>query len=421
MLKKKHKPFTLPSGSLVDHWQNNRPFFDGKGLRQIIPLAGDGQLGDDKESSRQFRSFLAELPLVDLTRYADECLRGMEDKKRRFPDAGLALQDVINETGTRIGFSVAHGRYQGLPGQSGHDGLWRVEDDPRTLIVEVKTSDRHRLSLDATVAKYRRLLATESRVDSNSAAFLVVVGREDTGGLEAQIRGSRYAWDCRMISVDALMRLAKLREETDSLNVARQIREILFPKEFTKLDEIVEALFLTAEDSKQGGESAPVKNILLSGKIPMGGTHAILAFQDGCMDVAGRRLKRHFSRRARSFYSASGGHLGALCFVSRFHETRRMFWYTIYAPQKESAIATPEAYFVLGCGSPDNVLLIPKDKFFPLLDLIPQHSHKDRGKCWHVKILLREGRLIVSGKKGTTPMDLTDFLISSGKRELGDA
>jgi len=34
---------------------------------------------------------------------------------------------------------------------------------------------------------------------------LIVVGRQDTGELEAQIRGSRHAWDIRLISAEALL------------------------------------------------------------------------------------------------------------------------------------------------------------------------------------------------------------------------
>ena len=421
MSKKVQKPSASSGETLAELWRNNRSFFDGKQFRQIIPFAGDGHLRDGGVTSLQIRAFLAELPLANLACYADQCLHGLGDKRERFPDAGLALQDIVNETGVRIGFSVEFGRYSGVRGQSGHDGLWQVADDPRALIVEAKTSDRHRLSLDGSVAAYRKLLAEEGRIDKESASFLVVVGREDTGELEDQIRGSRYARECRMISVDALMRLAKLREEIDSPAATRQVREILFPREFTKLDAIVEALFFTAEDSKQGGESAPSESIGLSGEVPPSRTGAILAFQDGCVDVAGARLGMNLIRRARAFYSAAGGKAGVLCFVSRFHEERRMYWFTIYADQREVVSAIPEAHFVFGCGSPDNVLLIPKDRFFSLLDRIPQHSHKDRGKCWHVKILLREdGRLIVPGRRGRPPADdLTDCLVSSGKRKLG--
>ena len=408
------------SGNLVGRWLENPSFFAGLEIHQIVPLAGDGQLADGEESSRQFRAFLAELSPKDLSCYAGQCLKKMGGKKSRFPDAGFALQDIVNQTGVCIGFSVEAGLYRGVAGQSGHDGIWRMAGDPRALIVEVKTSDAYRAHLDR-LAGYRRLLAAEGLVDADSTSFLVVVGREDTGELEDQIRGSRLARDLRMISVDALMRLAKLREDIDSPDAARRVREILFPKEFTKLDELVESLFFTAEDYKRESESdSPEIGAIFGGDVLPSKTSAIRLFQEECMDVVRKRLGLNLVRRERSFYFAANGKAGAWCGVSRFHEDRRMYWFTIYRDHRDAAAAVPNMHFVFGCGSPDNVLLIPKDRFFSLLEEISLHSHKDRGKCWHVKILLREnGRLVVSRKKGRPPVDLTDCLIASGKRDLG--
>jgi hypothetical protein len=50
-------------------------------------------------------------------------------------------------------------------------------------------------------------LITSGQLKEDQSSILIVVGREDTGDLEAQIRGSRHAWDVRLISVDALLRL----------------------------------------------------------------------------------------------------------------------------------------------------------------------------------------------------------------------
>jgi len=82
------------------------------------------------------------------------------------------------------------------------------------VIVEVKTTDAYRISLD-TIAGYRTRLQEQDTVGKNTS-ILLVVGREDTGELEAQVRGSRHAWDVRLISVDALVSLVKLKETTGS-------------------------------------------------------------------------------------------------------------------------------------------------------------------------------------------------------------
>ena len=58
--------------------------------------------------------------------------------------------------------------------------------------MEVKTTDTYRIDLD-TLAGYRRALIQGGSITEERASLLIVVGREDTGDLEAPIRGSRHA------------------------------------------------------------------------------------------------------------------------------------------------------------------------------------------------------------------------------------
>jgi hypothetical protein len=69
-----------------------------------------------------------------------------------------------------------------------------------------------------------------------SSSILIVVGRIDTGELEAQVRGSRHSWDVRVISVDALLKLARLKQETDDPETAEKIRALFIPVDYTRLD-----------------------------------------------------------------------------------------------------------------------------------------------------------------------------------------
>ena len=62
------------------------------------------------------------------------------------------------------------------------------------------------------IASYRRELIASAQLDEERSSILIVVGRQDTGDLEAHVRGSRHAWDVRLISVDALLRLMFLKE-----------------------------------------------------------------------------------------------------------------------------------------------------------------------------------------------------------------
>lgn len=232
--------------ALLDLWQHSRGQIEGKHIQQIIAFAGAGKLRDGNAASNELRQFLAGVPSTLLRQYATECLAAA------FADSGLALQETVNQVGHRLGFEVEHGRYRGSQAAIGFDGIWRLPDG-RAIIVEVKTTDVFRIDL-GIVAGYRRALVDAGKLREDQSLVLIVVGRQDTGDLEAQIRGSRNAWDVRLISVDGILRLMALKEEVEDPRTLQRIHDILFPREFTKLDEIVDLVFSAAEDAKQEEE-----------------------------------------------------------------------------------------------------------------------------------------------------------------------
>ncbi len=119
---------------------------------------------DGSDASAEFRRFLSVVPSDVLARYADECLTG------RFDDSGLALQDIINQIGRRLGFQVVDGRYRGSVGQNGYDGLWHSPES-HAIVVEVKTTDAYRVDLDA-IAGYRRMLIRSGEVTEDRSSIL---------------------------------------------------------------------------------------------------------------------------------------------------------------------------------------------------------------------------------------------------------
>ena len=220
-------------------WQKSPEQLEGKRLSQIIAFAGEGKLRDHSETSEEFRAFLSVVPSSMLEGFVDECLN------EPFPESGFALQDVVNEIGRRLGFNVTRGSYQGRQGLIGFDGIW-IFPTKHSVVVEVKSSDAYRVDT-ARIAGYRKQLIAQSLIQEDSSSILLLVGRQDTGDLEAQIRGSRYAWEIRVISIDALLRLMKLKETLDDPNTITRICEVLIPREYTRLDEIVDLVFSATE------------------------------------------------------------------------------------------------------------------------------------------------------------------------------
>jgi hypothetical protein len=227
--------------TFIDLATKNPETFSSKTVEQIVAFCGDGKLRDKSTCSEQFRQFLKLQSLDVIAGYAKYCL------ENKFDRSGFTLQDCVNEIGRRLGYDVTNGRYAGVQNDVGLDGLWF--DGKHFIVVEVKTTDAYRINLDK-IRNYIDKIETNTVPVGSSVQILIVVGRQDTGDLEAQIRGSRHAWSTRLISVDALIKLMFINEELDQAGLQDKIRRILMPFEYTRVDNIVDLVFETQQETE---------------------------------------------------------------------------------------------------------------------------------------------------------------------------
>lgn len=391
--------------ALIDLWNQERDQLRSKEVRQIIAFAGEGKLRDDSETSRGFREFLGHVDSTLLSTYADQCLQ-----EKAFGDSGLALQDVVNEVGRRLGFTVEVGRYRGKRGFLGHDGLWTLPDD-HAIVVEVKTTDAYRIDLD-TVAAYRKGLISEGKISPELSSILLVVGRADTGDLEAQIRGSRHAWDMRLISVDALLRLMRLREELEDPVTVTRIHQILIPKEFTRLDEIVDLLFSAAEDVRKEEELEEQEDTETGEQSDADKKFTPVSFHTACIS----RLEQHFGRtlvkRMRSGFSTPDNEIAITCVVSKEHTRGEAvaYWFAFHPHQRAFLSEKARAFVAFGCGSERQLLLIPFQVFEPWLE-DSWITERDTSMYWHVRIRKVDECLHLNLRKGADNPEVTSYLL----------
>lgn len=385
---------------LSDLWLNSKEQLEDKHIQQIIAFAGNGQLRDGNATSTELRSFLDQVPSEILKRYTDECL------KDSFKDSGFVLQDIINQVGKRLGFDVIAGRYRGTAGRIGFDGLWKFPDG-HSVIVEVKTTDAYRIDL-STVVGYRKALIAKEEVEEDSSSILLVVGRKDTGDFEAQIRGSRYAWDMRLISADALLRLMELKEEVEDPNTIQRIHDILIPREFTKLDEIVDILFSTAEEVKQE-EIVDVEENADRDRKPK---FIPVSFHESCVTKVQVHLRTTLLKRSRAKFTSPDNSTALVCAVSKEHikGEQKFYWFAFHPHQKEFLDHSEENHIAFGCGSKENVLLIPFDEFNEWLEGL-NITEKEGKFYWHVHIFQEENEFILHRKKGFEKISLTKYLL----------
>jgi hypothetical protein len=389
--------------ALLDLWKVNRKELEGKHIQQIISIAGSGKLQDGGDTSAQFRDFLSHVPSGMLERYAQQCLAD------KFDGSGFALQDIVNEIGRRLGFRVENGRYRGTSGQSGHDGIWRSAEG-HNMIVEVKTTDAYRIDLGG-IAEYRRLLAHDAKVSEIGCSILIVVGREDTGDLEAQIRGSRHAWDMRLISVEGLLRLMRLKEEVEDPQMLSKISGILLPQEFTKVDGIIDLVFSAAEEVRQDEEAEGDQQIEVGARGDRKPKFIPVKFHDACATRIQAHLKHALVRQSRSSYSTPDGRVSVICAVSREHRAAtKSYWFAFHPHQRQRLAQASEAYVALGCGSEATIVLIPFREFEKWLDGM-NTTHRNDRFYWHVSIFREGNKLVLHRKKGFGKTDLTRYLL----------
>ena len=368
-----------PAGTLLGLWQRSESLLRGKSFCQIIQFSGAGKLGENNDTSRELRELLSAVPLERLAAFANECM------EHPFHDSGLALQDIANEVGVRLGFKVEFGRYRGTKNAIGFDGLWGAKDD-HFLLVEVKTTDAYRINLD-TIAAYREQLIATARLTDHSS-ILIVVGRQDTGDLEAQIRGSRHAWDVRLISVDAIFRLAAVKEQMSDWATSTRINQVLRPMEYTRLDQIVGLLFDTSKDIESGDQEEP--GISPSDEEPKTRTNLEPA-RAAAFERVAKKLSKPLVRKGRALRTSSDGATNVVCLASQRYDGpggSRNYWYGFTPAQRDFVQEAAEGWIAFACQDSGRVFLIERDEFLhwlpTMLTTPPDASDDAEVRHWHI-------------------------------------
>jgi hypothetical protein len=325
-----------------------------------------------------------------------------------FSDSGLVLQDIVNELGARLECKVEPGLYRGKAREVGVDGIWRFPDG-YSIVVEVKTTDTYTINLDK-IAGYRKALIDSKRIFDQSS-MLVVVGRQDTGSLEAQVRGSRHAWDLRIISVDALLRLAKIKESADNKATIEKIRSVLTPRELTKLDFIVDLVATTAEDIAEITDPKGGDDVEVSKKEKK---FTPVAFNDEVAEATAFHLGMSLKKTTRSLYVSTDRKTSVRAVVSKahVHGENIYYWYAFHPYYKEVLADHADSYIVFGCGSPEKILLFPLTEFIAWLDDM-NTTQKEGRMYFHVHFLEhKDGTIRLHFKGGIPSKDVSDRKIN---------
>ena len=377
-------------------------------IEQLVTTAGDGILKDGSECSAEIREYFQGESVDRLAEHVDRCLEAPFNK------SGLVLQDLVNELGRRLGFQVSNGIYQGTSKGDNYDGLW-VADDGRAIVVEVKTTDTYTIKIEK-IANYRNLLIESGKISEESSC-LIVVGRQDTGEVEAQIRGSRHAWDTRMLSTEALISLVRIKESADEDETIQKIKSLLIPFENTRLDHLVDILFTAAKDVESAvelethatdddGDGVEAETGSKQSHTPR---DAIKVIRDAAIHALSTKSgKKLIAHKRASFWSPDKS-VRAVCTVSKRHKNGR-YWYAYHPAWDDFLGESQESYFILGCVGKHSAYALPHQFIHAQLPHLHMTNPEHEKIYWHVDLMESEDGVISLRSYGTKEsIALTEF------------
>ena len=396
--------------SVLTLWKTNKEFFEGKGVQQILAMCADGKLRDSSDTSNEFREFLRNITSNDLEKYANECLDNSFP-----PDSGLVLQDIVNEIGSRIGFDVRHGLYKGTRKDIGCDGVCILEDRS-SIVIEVKTTDTYRINLDS-ISGYRTKLIQKGDIQEGNSSILIIVGRQDTGDLEAQIRGSKHAWDIRLISTDSLIKLMFVKEDILDPDTATKTHAILKPLEYTRIDHMIDIIFSTSRDIKidtEDTEAEAVEEETDSGlKNKQTPKYSPVHFHDACVEKLEKYFKEPLIKRSRASYTNGDQTLRIICTISKTYastnkEGDSFYWFSYHTYYNEFLAKAVKGFTAFGCGNAEQIILVPYKEIEPLLKDLWYTVKENGQKYWHFKLFKKQDRIYIQVPKKNTMYDVSE-------------
>ena len=376
-------------------------------LEAIIRIAGDGQLKDGSETSIEFRQFLTEIESEKLAEFATYCI------ENSFTSSGQVLQDVINEIGRRLGFKAENGRYQGVRNDIGYDGIWSSSNE--CLVVEVKTTDAYTIKLDV-IARYRDRLVEENRIPKDTP-ILLVIGRNDTESLEAQVRGSRHAWSMRIIGIDALIKLMEVNLSTLSNEVTEKIHTILRPFEYTRIDKIVDVVFTTAEDKEN--EIEELEGIEIEETNESSSTQVrtpkeiLIQKKSECIRKVSKKYERPIQKKKHSMYSDSLDEIRVIASISkRYEKSETFYWYAYHdEPQRKFLAEAKIGLMVFGLTDLDIAFAVPFEILESNWNNLYETTKKNGQVYKHIYIYLNNGKFFLRVREKGTEIELSKFAL----------
>jgi hypothetical protein len=182
--------------------------------------------------------------------------------------------------------------------------------------------------------------------------------------------------------------------------------DLLIPREFTKLDEIVEIVFFTAGDII---EEEPGENDSDDKDTPK---LKPVAFHQKCVDRIEKHLDVTLVKQTKTQYLSSDESIALICAISKEHDKggKKGYWFAFHPHQKDILQKSEKGYVAFGCGSEELLFLIPAEDLIQWTDRFNTTQKNDR-YYWHIYILYDGNQAMLICKAGYDSIDLKKYTL----------
>jgi hypothetical protein len=101
-----------------------------------------------------------------------------------------------------------------------------------------------------------------------------------------------------------------------------------------------------------------------------------------------------------------------VCAVSKeYIRSGIKYWFAFHEHQKDFAQQAEIGYVAYGCGSPENILVIPIGTFLDWVDGF-NLSQSEKKKYWHIHITREDKQYFLERKTGYDRINISNYLLS---------
>lgn len=135
------------------------------------------------------------------------------------------------------------------------------------------------------------------------------------------------------------------------------------------------------------------------------------SFHAECIEKLEKYFELELIKNTQSTYRAADNSVSISCAVSKLHEKKSYthYWFAFHMSHLSFLEETSTGYASFGCGSADNLIVLPIEKLMSLLKNCNTTDNAQRS-YWHVQIIVKSGTLFMAQNEGEH-ISISSYLI----------